>query len=190
MLPDTSERDRDQVVTRWVMRKLEQAKKEVVTASSRGIQVPKHNILMVDQLWLWWIPARNDGEADIVISSFPKREGVRVKGSRAVDDLQAAVLRSRNIHQRTVIEDTTALLARILTVCSSTLDRHQAIKNVEFLHMFQSSIGDAVSYARDVSHQVQLTIDRRKKRPVYSRNFVGLPRSYMIFTRTIRNIKN
>src|SRR4051812_19875699 len=60
MLSSTSWRDRDQVVTR-------RAEKE---------NLKSHNMLMVDQLWMWIIKGRDD-ESDTVISSFPSRQGVR-----------------------------------------------------------------------------------------------------------------
>lgn len=151
MLTKTSERDKDQVVSRRARKELREAKKELQeinggrSGHSRKVHIPEsHNMLMVDQLWLWIIRARTDSEPDTVITSFPNREGVRVRDSRTVDDLQATVLRSQNMHPRDPISDTTGLVSRILTVCCSTLDRHQSIKTVEFLQMFQNTIGDAV----------------------------------------------
>ena len=63
--------------------------------------------------------------------------------SAEVDDLQATVLRSQNLHPRALIRDTSGLVSRILTVCCRTLDRHQQIDTVKFLQMFQSTIGEA-----------------------------------------------
>src|ERR1700742_3147663 len=67
-------RDKDQVVARWAVDRYKKT----------------HNILMVDQLWLWSF-RREDG-IDIVISSFPDRTGVRCVGSMETDKLRDRVL--------------------------------------------------------------------------------------------------
>lgn len=142
MLSSTSDRDRDQVVSRWVKREAKRAK--AVTGNFLKAAEP-HNILMVDQLWLWYIPSQNDSEPDTVITCFPSRKGVQHPMSREVDDLQANVLRSHNTHPRDLICNASNLVSRILTVCCGSLDRHQPAKSVDFMQMFQSTIGEAVS---------------------------------------------
>jgi hypothetical protein len=146
MLSSTSDRDKDQVVSRRAKKELRKAKTESQNSLQGSENVPEqHNILMVDQLWLWYIPGQSDSEPDTVITSFPSRKGVQVRRSGEVDDLQTTVLRSQNLHSRDLIHNTADLVSRILTVCCRTLDRHQHVKTVEFLQMFQNSIGDAVS---------------------------------------------
>jgi len=164
MLSDTSKRDRDQVVTRRARKEagdiltdsnssendIDQSTPKLATSSVTSVgglsKVVPHNILMVDQLWLWYLKSPGgSGNPDTLITSFPSRVGVRKKDSGAVDDLQASVLRNQTVHSRKPVLSTTDLISRIMTVCCRTLDRHQLLKSVEFLQMFQSTIGDAVS---------------------------------------------
>jgi hypothetical protein len=163
MLPNTSERDIDQVVSRRAVKEARRshkdsniskihndtdttAEKESDNQSHQTIVeiLESHNILMVDQLWLWFIKSSDPGKPDIVITSFPTREGVKGKDSSAVDDLQASVLKNPTIHSRSPILSTQDLVSRIMTVSCRTLDRHQYLKSVEFLQLFQSTVGDAV----------------------------------------------
>jgi hypothetical protein len=67
MLDNTKERDIDQVVSRWCQ-----------TVKSE----PRHNILMVDQLWLWSTCQRpsTPGVADHKFTSRPKGEQSYVNG--------------------------------------------------------------------------------------------------------------
>jgi hypothetical protein len=154
MLSSTSERDKDQVVSRWMKRVSKGAGKVPEKSSNASkITAVRHNILMVDQLWLWCIPGNTESDPDTVITCFPSRTGVEVaqssdvgESSAEVDDLQGAVLRTQNLHPRALIRDTAGLVSRILTVCCRTLDRHQQIDTVKFMQMFQSTIGEAVSW--------------------------------------------
>jgi hypothetical protein len=162
MLPNTAERDTDQVVSRRAIKEaggihkdacIPQKYEENVSAveepekvtQSSTVDAPKsHNILMVDQLWLWLIKPSDKSKPDIVITSFPSREGVKGKDSAAVDDLQASILKNPTIHSRSAILSTQDLVSRIMTVSCRALDRHQYLKSVEFLQLFQSTVGDAV----------------------------------------------
>jgi hypothetical protein len=163
MLSDTQDRDSDQVVTRRARKEAGEFKTDISSSerhmdrlssssgSGDGTPPPKvlrHNILMVDQLWLWCVKARkNSGQPDILITSFPSREGVRTKDSRTVDDLQASILRVSNQagHSRGPILSTRDLISRVINVCCKTMEKTQDLQSVEFFHMFQSTIGDAVS---------------------------------------------
>lgn len=141
MLPSTSARDSDQVVAR-------RAKKEKREGlGEEGESFYGHNVLMVDQLWLWFVRPTDDG-IPTIITSFPDREGVEAKNSRILDDLQENVFKSLPRQTREPIENPDALVSRILTLCCKTLDRHQHIKPMEFLQLFQSTIGDAVSFLK------------------------------------------
>jgi hypothetical protein len=164
MLPDTSVRDRDQVVTRRARKEARRSTEESSEWDTDAHQiaphpstidsnlgdthsrenVASHNILMVDQLWLWYFKSPESGIPDTLITSFPSREGVEMMDPGAVDDLQASVLRNQNTHSRDPILTSEELISRIISVCCRTLDRHQQLKSVEFLQMFQSMIGDAV----------------------------------------------
>jgi hypothetical protein len=165
MLSDTLVRDRDQVVTRRARKEARRSTKESSESDTDADQiaphastidgnlgnthsrenVAPHNILMVDQLWLWYFKSpEGSGIPDTLITSFPSREGVKMMESGAVDNLQASVLRNQNIHSRNPILTAAELISRIISVCCRTLDRHQHLKSVEFLQMFQSTIGDTV----------------------------------------------
>ena len=141
MLPSTSARDSDQVVAR-------RAKKEKRTGMGEEKDgFNGHNILMVDQLWLWFVRPLPSG-IPTIITSFPDREGVKdeMDYSRIVDDLQENVFKSLPRQSRDPIRNPEDLVSRILTLCCKTLDRHQHIKPMQFLQLFQSTIGDAVSF--------------------------------------------
>jgi hypothetical protein len=136
MLEDTSYRDATQVVSRWW------AQAARTRGPLGGVEGQNHNILMVDQLWLWCIKPEIPGNGDpyTVITSFPSREGAN---PTVVDYLERTVLKSK---KRKPIVDTVDLISRILTVCSTTLDRHQdPHPSLQFLQMFESTIGHAVS---------------------------------------------
>jgi hypothetical protein len=120
MLEDTRRRDADQVVTRWAEKQLRKS---------------YHNILMVDQLWIWVIKGR-DGQPDSVISCFPEREG---HGSGALDGLQRNILH-HNAKKRQPITTTADLVSRIVTTCSDIFTRSQQAELVRFLHFFEATV--------------------------------------------------
>jgi hypothetical protein len=120
MLEDTRERDADQVVTRW----------------AEQLEKPHHNILMVDQLWIWVIKGSGD-QTDRVISCFPEREG---HGSGFLDDLQRNVLH-HNTDKRQPIKSADELVARIVTTCSDIFGWSQEAELVRFLHFFEATVG-------------------------------------------------
>lgn len=80
MLGDTTARDKDQVVSRWA------------SCEKHGSTRRPHNMLMVDQLWLWLIKSSDRNEPDTIISSFPSRSGID-STTRQVDDIQGTVLK-------------------------------------------------------------------------------------------------
>ena len=121
MLEDTRKRDADQVVTRWARDRLDK---------------PHHNILMVDQLWIWVIKG-SGGQTDRVVSCFPEREG---HGSGFLDDLQRNVLHY-NTDKRQPIKSAAELVARIVTTCSDIFGWSQEAELVRFLHFFEATVG-------------------------------------------------
>lgn len=146
MLSSISDRDKDQVVSRWAKREWRRVREGL--GQHRRETTVQHNILMVDQLWLWLIPGPTYSDPDTIITSFPVRTRVQVplsvsmeETSAEVDDLQAAVLRRENLHPRDDIRDTDGLVSRILTVCCRTLDRHQQINTVKFYKCFRVQLG-------------------------------------------------
>lgn len=125
MISNTDGRDKDQVMSRWARRTFKDER--------------EHNILMVDQLWLWII--RYKEGPDLVISSFPDREGVNPK---YIDKLERSVLNK----EREPITCTADLVSRIVAVCSNELDRCQDDELLQFLPCFESSIARVVSAIR------------------------------------------
>jgi Mg2+ and Co2+ transporter CorA len=146
MLKSTQERDDDQVVTRW--------------AAKDGLKDP-HNILMVDQLWLWTLSQgdevqsseRKERESDncdetepverhksrFVISCFPSRTGAS-HTYRTMDDLRRLVLDPHR-RRRDPVRRPEHLISRILETCLSLFDRLQEIPELRFFQMFEESIG-------------------------------------------------
>ncbi|KAF1965932.1 hypothetical protein BU23DRAFT_334788 [Bimuria novae-zelandiae CBS 107.79] len=153
MLESTHERDIDQVVSRW---------------AQTVIQEPRHNILMVDQLWLWVgqnrEPAapgeiememlrRRDHSSDragersphrhsehYVVSCFPNRIGSGQLSYRTLDDLRLRVL-DPSSRKRDPIHQPEDLVSRILETCCSTFDRMQDVQMLRFFQMFEDSVG-------------------------------------------------
>jgi Mg2+ and Co2+ transporter CorA len=146
MLESTQERDDDQVVTRW--------------AAKKGLE-DLHNILMVDQLWLWTLSQgdelqsreRKGQEGDnidktesnerhkskFVISCFPSRTGAS-HTHRTMDDLRRLVLDPHR-RRRNPVRKPEHLISRILETCLSIFDRLQKIPELHFFQMFEDSVG-------------------------------------------------
>ncbi|KAF7558197.1 hypothetical protein G7Z17_g15 [Cylindrodendrum hubeiense] len=111
-------------------------------------QRKSHNILMVDQLWLWIIQPKNQtqgqfedrtGDSDstspcTVISSFPYRKGA---SPSAIDDLQKQILKDKT---KGPFKSPFDLVDQIVAICCGTLIPNQDKKSVNFLQFFESSI--------------------------------------------------
>jgi len=143
MLSNTDKRDGDQVVSRWACN----VRDELV-----------HNILMVDQLWLWMVdkevpydqddPPGTETSAvpmcDYVVSCFPGRTGAGDSTQkRWTDDLRQAVLLPRN-KQRDPVLQSEDLVLRILATCFDGFDRLQSSESVRFFNIFEDTIGAIV----------------------------------------------
>ena len=158
MLESTKDRDTDQVVSRW--------------SQVRHIIAP-HNILMVDQLWLWTThqtpktppsaPIETDkqnqqthpdtrSDDDLaskqqrhyVVSSFPSRVGASHRPHRTQGDPRVLVLDAGG-RKRDPIRKPQDLVSRILETCCNLFDRLQDIDTLRFFQMFEESIGKVVS---------------------------------------------
>lgn len=153
MLESTHDRDIDQVVSRW---------------AHNVVQQPRHNILMVDQLWLWKgqkNSAMETGEAEMeqlrqrdnssdrgrgrspdgnkgyyVVSCFPSRTGSGEISHRTLDDLRPRVL-DPNSHKRDPVRQPEDLVSRILETCCNAFDRMQDVQMLRFFQMFEDSVG-------------------------------------------------
>ena len=141
MLTDTSFRDKTQVVSRW-FRRLNRGPNRALFED-----VMPHNILMVDQLWLWIF--RRPGYPDTLITSFPDRKGAT---PTAGDDLQRQILDDKDRDSRNHTGD---LVAQILAVCCRTLSPNQDVESVNFLQCFEESIAHLVSLL-EPSHMLWL----------------------------------
>jgi len=120
MLEDTRLRDADQVVTRWARDRLHKK---------------HHNILMVDQLWLWVIKDNNG--ADRVVSCFPERQGC---DPGSLDYLQRNILH-HNAENRQPIKTTVDLVSQIIATCSEVFSWSQEADLARFLHFFEATVG-------------------------------------------------
>lgn len=124
MLSNTKKRDEDQVVYRHTKR----------TNKNKD---PK--IVMVDQLWLWVIPAGGQYKSDIVISSFPQ-------GWRQDPFDKSSLLESiLNYPERPPITSGFDLCSLITTRCANIFDRSRAPEDLQLLEIFEISIGKVVS---------------------------------------------
>lgn len=126
MLSDTRQRDADQVVTRW---------------ARDYLKISDHNILMVDQLWLWVIAG--DRERNIlpsVVTCFPERHGVE---SGPLDDLRRNMMGSNMGNRQSIlpIKTTADLVSRIVSTCSDVFSWSQKEELVRFLHFFEATVG-------------------------------------------------
>ncbi|KAK0636122.1 hypothetical protein B0T17DRAFT_69023 [Bombardia bombarda] len=129
MLRDTTFRDRTQVVSRWFNKS---ARNSNLFRHSMSDEHSRHNILMVDQLWLWVFCQK--GQPDTVISSFPIREGAE---RHLYDDLQQQILQDEG---RDPLHTTSDLVKQIMAACCRTLSPNQASESVNFYQSFESSI--------------------------------------------------
>jgi hypothetical protein len=96
---------------------------------------------MVDQLWLWSF--RGEDGTDIVISSFPDRTGVKGIRSMEMDKIRDLVLDPIG-NTRNPIQNAADLIFRIFATCSNIFDRCQQAEMLQFLQMFEFSIGEVV----------------------------------------------
>lgn len=100
---------------------------------------PSHNILMVDQLWLWVI--RSKEHPDMVITSFPNRVGAKDRNSAGVDNVQQQILQAMN---EPTIVGTADLVSQTMAACCQTLGLDRTVDTTKFSEAFEGSIGDLV----------------------------------------------
>ncbi|KAF2846288.1 hypothetical protein T440DRAFT_406141 [Plenodomus tracheiphilus IPT5] len=129
MLSNTKDRDQDQVVSRWCQNVKHQS---------------RHNLLMVDQLWLWKAsqshPSIAGQSETYVITCFPSRTGTGHGYQRSLDDLRHLVLDPSH-RKRSPISKPEDLVSRVLESCCSVFDRMQNAEMLRFFQMFDDSIG-------------------------------------------------
>jgi hypothetical protein len=147
MLRDTTYRDRTQVVSRWFRknRRLKAQKSFNVRDDRTLFEEEDHNILMVDQLWIWLIKdyegvPESDATREKVtlITSFPDRFGTK---SAARDNIARQVFRDSTRDSFRVVTD---LVRQIISVCLRTLNEDRVDGSISFLLCFEISLGDVV----------------------------------------------
>ena len=117
----TEERDTDQVVYRYTQGKGKEKK-----------------VFMVDQLWLWTL------STDLIITCFPQRWEQPKNDPLSVLD---GIIEDMNSKTRPPVESVFDLATLITGRCSGVFDRHQLEdEDFQFLDMFESSIGQVVSF--------------------------------------------
>lgn len=113
---DTSQRDTDQVVSRYCQHQKIETK-----------------VFMVDQLWLWVLGR------DLIITCFPQRWEQPKQDPLNVLD---GIIEETNAKTRPPIQSVYGLAMLITSRCSGMFDRHRLdAQNLQFLDMFESSIG-------------------------------------------------
>jgi Mg2+ and Co2+ transporter CorA len=113
---DTSERDQDQVVYRYLKR--HHAEKKVY---------------MVDQLWLWVLGK------DLVVTCFPQRWDQPKQDALNVLE---GIIEETNAKTRLPVQSVFDLAMLVTSRCSGMFDRHRLDdQEYQFLDMFESSIG-------------------------------------------------
>ena len=187
MLESTTERDIDQVVSRW---------SQAVKSRQR------HNILMVDQLWLWNASQicstpgilegksqpdpkgvesgiKAEGNADVefenhyIISCFPSRTGTGHLTQQIIDDIRLLVLDPIG-RKRDPIRRPDDLISRIMETCCSAFDRLQDADTLRFFQMFEDSVGSVVGFGI-LPHFSWLTHARTTKNSDYFESFRTIP---------------
>ena len=139
MVKNIAYRDRTQVVSRW--------NNELSGHLSRSkFEAPRplnHNILMVDQLWLWKIPKKGTDKvmSDTIITCFPTRHEASSGNS---DDIRDRVV-PESVENHT--QNANDLIDRILSSCTEIFEPND-IESLQFFSFFESAVGTAVSILR------------------------------------------
>ncbi|KAI1494238.1 hypothetical protein F5X96DRAFT_8131 [Biscogniauxia mediterranea] len=131
MLEDTSYRDETQVVSRW------NHNHNLPKIRGGGGHGAAHNILMVDQLWLWNIPREDNQEHSTIITCFPSREGA---APTYLDDLRSIILSQSD---KAPISNDNELVTRIIDACIDVFGHNNDEESLQFFKFFQSAIGHA-----------------------------------------------
>lgn len=147
MLKDTTYRDRTQVVSRWFRRNRRMKARERYYTRDALSEEEDHNILMVDQLWIWLIENdESDHKADAargkmtLVTSFPDRIGTK---SAARNNIAQQVFRDST---RDSFRNVSDLVRQIISVCLRTLNEARVDGSVSFLQCFEISLGNLVHF--------------------------------------------
>ena len=134
MLESTEDRDKSQVVARL----------------AQNAKQKDWNLVMVDQLWAWVLPAwqgidenSEDKIPETIITCFPNRRGVEPS---IADIIYKRVLRE-NHPDGLELRSSADVVARIVIECTSGLQRFQYPESLQFCEMFEAALGKTVSYS-------------------------------------------
>ena len=117
----TEDRDEDQVVYRYTRDKEKEEK-----------------VFMVDQLWLWIL------DKDLIITSFPQRWEQPKNDPLNVLD---GIIEDMSSKTQPPVKSVYDLAILVTARCSGVFDRHRlGDEEYQFLDMFESSIGEVVSF--------------------------------------------
>jgi len=149
MLPNTESRDCDQVVYRNRKKALSREKDFYTMGRfERQKRIKSMKILMVDQVWIWFIPGRKalqpdptgrGSQPDTIITSFPQRWCQQDHNDPDLFDSM------RNFEGKPpLISSFFGLLDLISSKCTHIFDPSVAAEDGKFLEYFESEIGEAV----------------------------------------------
>ena len=144
-------------------------------------------VIMVNQMWLWIL---GDGECvalddfffstitvllGTVISSFPERWDKQDN----YPDVLTDILELLRLEDRAVLESPGDLAAVIMRYCVTVFERARfkdEFKNLQFMDMFESDIGDVVCSLFGSSNLLLSQLKRQIKNRSVSRNSRSIPR--------------
>ncbi|KAK7741911.1 hypothetical protein SLS62_010888 [Diatrype stigma] len=138
MMKDTAYRDRTQVVSRW-----NHSSDGHMNWAKTWISKPKHNILMVDQLWMWKISKAGQIPHDTIITCFPMRhEASEAHVDEAslygnMDDMREHIL-PESVEKR--IRSVDDVIGRILAACTNIFEDTD-VQSLQFRKFFEKAIG-------------------------------------------------
>jgi len=139
MLPNTKERDRDQVVYRYRKQAFYDDEETQLTKKQRRQKLKDLKILMVDQLWVWFIPADLKLKSDTIVTCFPRRLCQRSTGDA---DLLDSILEV--VSRPPQVSSPYDLITLIISKCANIFDRSSEHMDLQFKEFFESAIGRAV----------------------------------------------
>ena len=137
MVKNIAYRDRTQVVSRWN----NESSGHLSRSKFEAPRPLNHNILMVDQLWLWKIPKGDKFMSDTIVTCFPRRHEAFLDN---IDDIRDRVIPESAKYP---IRTTDDLIDRILSACTDIFEPND-IESLQFLRFFDSAIGTVVSFLR------------------------------------------
>lgn len=181
MLPDTEHRDKDQVVYRHRKKSLYHEKEEdqeaeaenAISAETRRKNLKQLKLLMVDQLWLWFIPRDDVFKSDIVLTCFPRRW---CQNNACDPDLLESILKFEG--RTSPISDINSLIGLITSKCANIFDRSAAPSDLQFMEYFESAIGKAVScVSLQMCYILTLETNRLTTKQICSMSLTACPNS-------------